>query len=194
MRSSAGSRPRPPSGSSWWTLARRLWSSLAHEVRESLGVPASGCTLDALGAEPTLLSGALALVLPYHAAKVARLVPGAACVVIHVEPAAEDREAISTLPEGATVLVVSRSPLVMSFAAALIGGLRGDEVHVETRNLGQKAAWRRLLPAADLVLADALALEQVRAARPRRLRELRLLGPAALSRVRRGLSMVVPRG
>jgi GntR family transcriptional regulator len=166
---------------------------LAHEVRESLGVPASGCTLDALRREPTLVSGAIALVLPYHAVKVARLVPGAACVVIHVEAAAEDREAISALPEGATVLVISRSPLVMSFVAALIGGLRGDEVHVETRPLGQKVAWRRLLPAADLVLADGLALEEVRAARPRRLRELRLLGPPTLSRVGRALSMVVPR-
>jgi len=166
---------------------------VAHEVRASLRVPASGCTLDALRREPTLLSGALALVLPYHAAKVARLAPGAACAVIHVEPATEDRETVLALPEGATVLVVSRSPLVMSFVAALIGGLRGDEVHVETRPLGQKAAWRRLLPAADLVLADALSVEAVRAEGPRRLRELRLLGPTALGRVGRALSMIVPK-
>jgi len=166
---------------------------VAHEVRETLGVSASGCTLEELSAEPALLSGALGLVLPYHAAKVARLVPGAVFEVIHVELAAGDREAVVALPAGATVLVVSRSPLVLSFAQAVIGGLRGDEMLVETRPLGHKASWRRLLPAADLVLADALAGQEVRAAGARRLRELRLLGPSALTRVQKALSVVVPR-
>ena len=166
---------------------------VAHEVRETLGVSASGCTLEELSAEPALLSGALGLVLPYHAAKVARLVPGAVFEVIHVELAAGDREAVVALPAGATVLVVSRSPLVLSFAQAVIGGLRGDEMLVETRPLGHKASWRRLLPAADLVLADALAGQEVRAAGARRLRELRLLGLSALTRVQKALSVVVPR-
>ena len=47
---------------------------------------------------------------------------------------------------------------------------------METRLLSRRAEWRRLLPAADLVFADALAAPVVREARPRRLRELRLLG------------------
>lgn len=166
---------------------------LAHELCSALGVPASGCTLEALARERTLLSGALALALPYHAGKVARLVPGAAIVTVHVDPAPEDRAAIRGLPAGATVLVISRSPLVMSFAAALIGGLRGDEVHVETRALGQKAAWRRLLPAADLVFADVLAAEAVSPLSPRRMRVVRLLGSGTLERVRRALDTVVPR-
>lgn len=166
---------------------------LAHEVRQALGVPVQGCTLEALRQEPALLSGALGLVLPYHAAKVVRLVPGAALEVVHVELATDDRDAVLDLPAGATVLLVSRSPLVLSFAAALIGGLRGDEVHVEARALRQRAAWRRLLPAADLVLVDALASEAVRAERPRRLRELRLLGPTTLTHVRNALSTFVTR-
>jgi GntR family transcriptional regulator len=166
---------------------------LAHEVRSTLGVPASGCTLEALRRQPALLSGALALVLPYHAAKVARLAPGAACEVVHVNPSPEERKAVLALPEGARVLVISHSPLVVSFVAALIGGLRGDELHVETRTLGQRAAWRRLLPVADLVLADALAFESVRPLRIRGLRELRLLGADGLRRIRQALSMIVPR-
>jgi hypothetical protein len=140
-----------------------------------------------------LLSGALGLVFPYHAGKVARLVPGAALVVIHVGLTREDRERIVALPAGATILLVSRSPLVLSFAAAVIGGLRGDEVLVETRLLGRQAEWRRLLPAADLVLVDVLARAAVQAARPKRLREVRLLNKTTLGRVRRGLSAVVPR-
>ncbi|MGD8896425.1 MAG: GntR family transcriptional regulator [Acidobacteriota bacterium] len=166
---------------------------VVHEVREALGVPVSGCTVENLEAEPALLSGALGLVFPYHAGKVARLVPGAALVVIHVGLTREDRERIVALPAGATILLVSRSPLVLSFAAAVIGGLRGDEVLVETRLLGRQAEWRRLLPAADLVLVDVLARAAVQAARPKRLREVRLLNKTTLGRVRRGLSAVVPR-
>lgn len=165
---------------------------MAHEVREALGVPASGCTLEELEAEPTLLSGALALVVPYHADKVARLVPGAAVQVIHLELSSQDRELLGALPAGATVLLVSRSELVLSFAAALIGGLRGDEVLVETRLLSRRAEWRRLVPAADLVVVDVLAADAVRRVRPKRLYELRLLGDGALARVRRSLSAIVP--
>jgi DNA-binding transcriptional regulator YhcF (GntR family) len=165
---------------------------IAHEVREALEVPASGCTLEELEAEPALLSGALALVVPYHADKVARLVPGAAVQVIHVELSEEEQQLLGSLPSGATVLLVSRSELVLSFAAALIGGFRGDEVLVETRLLSRKAEWRRLVLAADLVVVDRLAAPDVRRTRPKRLYELRLLGDAALERVRRGLAAVVP--
>jgi len=166
---------------------------VAHEVQQTLGVPVSGCTLEQLEAEPALLSGALGLAFPYHAGKVADLIPGVALVVVHVRLSREDREAVLALPAGATILLVSCSPLVLSFAEAVIGGWRGDEVLVETRLLKRRAEWRRLLPAADLVIVDALAERPVRAVGPRRLREVRLLSQAALDRVRRGLSAIVPR-
>jgi GntR family transcriptional regulator len=166
---------------------------VAHEVQEALAVPVSGCTIEQLEEEPALLSGALALTFPYHSGKVAKLVPGAAVVVVHVRLSRDDRDAVLALPAGATVLLVSRSPLVLSFAEAVIGGLRGDEVLVETRLLERRSEWRRLLPAADLVIVDALAEPTMRAAGPRRLREVRLLSKAALDRVRRGLAAIVPR-
>jgi GntR family transcriptional regulator len=166
---------------------------VVHEVREALDVPVSGCTLRQLEHAPALLSGALGLVFPYHAGKVARLVPGAALVVIHVGLTREDREAVLALPAGATVVLVSRSPLVLSFAAAIIGGLRGDEVLVETGLLEHRNEWRRLVPVADLVLVDVLARSVVRTARPKRVREVRLISRTALGRVRRGLAAVVPR-
>ena len=156
-------------------------------------MPVSGCTLEELEAEPALLSGAMALVYPYHADKVAALVPGAAIEIIHVELPPEEKKMVLALPAGAMVLFVSGSDLVLSFAAAVIGGLRGDELLVETRPLGRRAEWRRLLPAADLVLADVLAVETVRKARPKRVRELRLLGDADLERVRHSLLAIVPR-
>jgi DNA-binding transcriptional regulator YhcF (GntR family) len=167
---------------------------LSHEVAKALEVPVSGCTLEELEKERALLSGAVALVYPYHADKVAALVPGAAVVVIHVELPPEEKAAVMALPAGAMVLFISHSPLLLSFAAAVIGGLRGDELLVETRPLSKKAEWRRLLPAADLVLADVLALPTVGKTKPKRLLELRLLGEGDLERVRRGLTAIVPRG
>lgn len=166
---------------------------VAHEVREALGVPVAGCTLDELEAQPALLSGALGLVFPYHADKVARLAPGAAQEVIHVRLSREDRATVLGLPAGATVLLVSRSPLVLSFAKAVMGGLRGDELLVETRLLGRRAEWRRLVKAADLVVGDVMAVNEIRKEKPGRLQVLRLLSKAALGRVRHGLTAFTPR-
>jgi DNA-binding transcriptional regulator YhcF (GntR family) len=165
---------------------------MAHEIRTALGVPASGCTLEELEREPGLASGALLLALPYHASKVARAAPGALLETVHVEPSPAEQKAVLALPAGATILVVSGSPILLQLTAAVVGGLRGDEVLVETRLLSRRAEWRRLLPAAEVVLADALAAGAVREARPRRLRELRLLGEKDLARIRKALSMVAP--
>ena len=165
---------------------------VAHEIRTALGVPASGCTLEELAGEPGLAAGALLLALPYHAAKVARAAPGAPLETVHVETPPEDQKAVLALPAGSTVLIVSGSPILLQIAAALVGGLRGDEVLVETRLLSRRAEWRRLLPVADVVFADALAAPAVREARPRRVRELRILGPNDLARVRKALSMAAP--
>jgi hypothetical protein len=65
--------------------------------------------------------------------------------------------------------------------------MRGDELLCEARLVSRRAEWRRLLPAADLVLADALAAGAVREARPRRLRELRLVGERDMARLHRAL-------
>jgi len=166
---------------------------LTRELGRAIPVPASGCSLEALKKEPALLSGALGLVFPYHQAAVTRLSPGAVIELIHIELARQDNEAVIGLPAGATVLFVSCSPLVLKFGAALVGGLRGDELLVETRLTARRAEWRRLLPAVDIVYADVLAMPVVREARPRRLSELRLLGDETLARVRQALSLIVPR-
>lgn len=166
---------------------------LTHELGRAIPVPASGCSLEALKKEPALLSGALGLVFPYHQAAVTRLSPGAVIELIHIELARQDNQAVMGLPEGATVLFVSCSPLVLKFGAALVGGLRGDELLVETRLTTRRAEWRRLLPAVDIVYADVLAMPVVRETRPRRLRELRLLGDETLARVRQALNVIVPR-
>jgi DNA-binding transcriptional regulator YhcF (GntR family) len=170
---------------------RETLDLVAHEVRATLGVPASGCTLEELEGEPALASGALVLALPYHSAKVARLVPSAPLETVHVGGSPEDQKIIQTLPAGATILVVSTSPILLKIATAFVVGLRGDEVLVEARLLSRRAEWRRLVPAADVVFADALSVPAVREGRPRRLRELRLLGEKDIARVRKALSLAV---
>ncbi len=170
---------------------RETLELVAHEIRSSLGVPASGCTLEELERDPSLASGALLLALPYHAAKVARAAPAAALETVHVEASAEEQKIVRSLPEGATVLVVSASPILLQIAGAFVNGLRGDEVLAETRLLSRRAEWRRLVPVADVVFADALSAPAVREARPRRLREVRLLGERDLARVRKALNLAV---
>jgi DNA-binding transcriptional regulator YhcF (GntR family) len=165
---------------------------VAHEIRTSIGVPASGCTLEELEREPGLASGALLVALPYHAAKVARAAPGAPVETVLVEGSEDDQQAVLSVPTGGTVLLVSGSPILLKIAQGIIVGLRGDELLVEGRLVARRADWRRLLPAADLVFADALAAGVVREARPRRLRELRLLGDADLARVRKALHRAEP--
>jgi GntR family transcriptional regulator len=165
---------------------------LARELQDALGLPAGACALLELEANPGLLSGALGIALPYHLQRVRAAVPGAAVEGVTLEVSPQDRQAVLGLASGAVVLVVSHSPTVLPFASVLVRSLRGDELLVEARLLQAEGEWRRLLRAADMVLADALSHASVRRARPRRLRELRLLPPEVLERLRGALSVVVP--
>jgi DNA-binding transcriptional regulator YhcF (GntR family) len=171
---------------------RETLELIAHEIRTTIGVPASGCTLEELEREPGLAAGALLVALPYHVSKVLRAAPGTPVETIRVEGSDEDQKAVLSVPAGGTILLVSASPIVLQIAQGVIGGLRGDELLVEARLVTRRADWRRLLPAADLVIADALSAGMVREARPRRLRELRLLGSADLATVRKALHRAEP--
>jgi GntR family transcriptional regulator len=160
---------------------------LVAELEAALDAPVKGCTLEALAREPGLASGARLLAFPYHAAKVARLAPGAAIETIHAQPSPENQEILRGLPDGSCVLVVSLSPIVLKLAESFVSGLRGDEVLVETRLAPRRAEWRRLVAAADIVYADVVAAPEVRRASPKRLRELHLLGENDLARIRAAL-------
>ena len=92
------------------------------------------------------------------------------------------------------MLVVSHASTVLPFASVFLRSLRGDDIHVEARLLSATREWRRLVAAADFVLADVVAHPAVRAARPRRLREVRMLSASALGRLQEALRVVVPRG
>ena len=166
---------------------------LAHEIRSVLAVPATPCTLEDLAREPARALGAMTVVLPYHLEAVRRIAPGVAVEVVTLELSAADREAIQAVPAGSIVLVVSHAPTVLPFASVFLRSLRGDEVLAETRLLSAPREWKRLVKAADLVLADALSVGAVRKAAPRRLREVRVVPESALAHLRQAVTAVVPK-
>lgn len=166
---------------------------LVHELRHLLGIPASACTLEDVAREPARVAGALTLVLPYHVAAVKTLAPGASVEIVTLEVEEADRRAVADLPAGSIVLFVSHSPTVLPFAHVFLRSLRGDEILVETHLLAASRDWKRLVRVADLVLTDALSTDAARAAGGRRVREIRVVQPAALARLRDALTIVVPR-
>jgi DNA-binding transcriptional regulator YhcF (GntR family) len=171
--------------------SQEMGELVAREIRDVLAAPVASCSIKQAEADPALLAGALVLTLPYHAGTVARIAPRAALEVLHLEFSPKDQELIQDLPEGATVLVVSHSPTILPFATVLLRALRGEDVLAEVKLLARMREWKRVLPVADLVLADVLAADALRPLRPRRMREFRVLSPAALKRLRESLGPIV---
>jgi len=171
--------------------AREMGELLVHEIRQSLEGGVSSRSLEEVAAEPGLLSGALTLALPYHVETLRRLAPAAAIEALTLCVSEQDRETISALPSGSVVLVVSHAPTVIPFASVFLKSLRGDDAVVEARLLSDSEGWLRLIPAADVVLADTLSAEVVRRARPRRLQVFQLVPATVLDRLREALTRVV---
>jgi DNA-binding transcriptional regulator YhcF (GntR family) len=174
--------------------SREMAELLVHELKQGLGIEADCTTPEQVAAQPSLLSGALVLVLPYHVEAIRRLVPSAAIEQVTIEAPEAERQAVLALPPGSIVLVVSHSPTVLPFASVFLRSLRGHEIVVETKLLAAPREWKRLVKAADLVVADALSLETVRRSGPKRLREVRVVSDAALARLKDSLTVVVPQG
>jgi DNA-binding transcriptional regulator YhcF (GntR family) len=174
---------RPPDRVVAVDSTREMGELMAAELRRSLPVPVSSCSLAELEREPDLLAGALGLALPYHVEAVARLATGPVDALT-IEVAEESRRVLLDVPGGSQLLFVSHAPSVLGFARVLLQSLRGDQLQFEAWPLSATREWRRLAPVADLVLADACAFEAVRAERPRRLLEVRVLARSAVERLR----------
>lgn len=171
-----------------------LGELLVHELDGAVGAPVGSCTLEQLGQDPGRLGGALALALPYHVEAIRRLVPGAALKTVNPRVPDECERAVLALPAGAIVLLVSHAPTALKLVSVLVRSLRGDAVLVEARPLSETREWRRLVPAADLVLADALSLDAVRRTRPKRLLEVRAIPTETLGRLRELLGLPASKG
>jgi DNA-binding transcriptional regulator YhcF (GntR family) len=164
---------------------------MAFEIHEALGLQVDGISIDALRARPGLAAGALLAALPYHLETLSHIVPGSGVEVLHIDETSTTA-ALADLPAGATVLFISYSPTVLPFAAVLTRSLRGDEVLPIVQPLAASREWRRTLPVAALVVVDGLSARVVRQAKPRRLREVRLLKPDVFERLREAVVVVAP--
>jgi GntR family transcriptional regulator len=168
-----------------------LGELLVHELG-GLGVPVVACTLADLEKDPGRLAGALALALPYHLETIQRLAPSATLKTANLEVPEACRRAVLAVPAGAIVLLVAHAPTALELVSVLVRSLRGDAVLVESCSLSDARRWRRLVGVADLVLADALSLDAVRRARPKRVVEVRAIPPARLARLRELLGLFAP--
>lgn len=164
--------------------SRAMAELVAHELDHGLGVKAECCSIAEAEADPRRLTGAVAVTLAWHVEEVQRLAPTTLVEVVTLEMSDDERDALLSLPPGSIVLIVSHSPTVLPYARKLISSLRGDDLLVEAQTLDDRAAWQRVLPATDLVMADALSAPEVQRTRPRRLHELRLVRDEALARLR----------
>jgi DNA-binding transcriptional regulator YhcF (GntR family) len=165
---------------------------LAAELQAILEPNILCCTDEQALADPASSEGALILALPHEVAVLRERLPDAAIRSVHVELPAETRAVIEALPEGAIVLLVSHSATALEYARTLVHSLRGADLLVEARVLAATREWRRLLPAADLVVTDRIAAVRVEAARPRRLHVVRLIGEQTAARLREVATIVVP--
>jgi len=166
---------------------------LAAELRDVLEPEIRCCTNAEALADPSQFDGALVLALPHEVAVLRDSLPDAAVRSVHVELPSETRGALQELPEGAIVLLVSASATALEYARTLVHSLRGDDVLAEARELGATREWKRLLPAADLVVADRVAGPRLVAAGGRREHVVRMVGEETAANLRDVATVVVPR-
>lgn len=152
----------------------------ASEIRAALDVDVATMDLRDLEGLKAAPVGRVVAVLPYHVTRAESLVARDRLVVFTLMvPDISDVDA----GDGAgLVTVVSSSPMLLSFARVFLSGGLGSGFQVETCLLQEAAAWRRLLPASDVVFADSVALPAL-PPKAKNVRPLRLISADSLSRI-----------
>lgn len=160
----------------------------ASEIREALdsGADVRVATLDQLDATPRLATGLVVAVLPYHVGRVEGVASLNRLVVFTLGlPAPE-----TLIPAGVSsgmVLVVSESPLFLSFARVSLKSVLSDDFEIQTCPLEDERQWKRFLAASDLILADAVSAPRLERAGARCLTRLKLLSADSLQRLKEAL-------
>lgn len=158
----------------------------ASEMKEALGVKVRTATLDELDANPRLAAGLVLAVLPYHVGRVEGVASLGRLVVFTLSVPTPE----TVIPPGITsgmVLVVSESPLFLSFARVSLKSVLSDDFEIQTCPLNNERLWRRFLDASDVILADAVSAPVLSRAGARQLTRLRLLSGDSLARLKDAL-------
>lgn len=152
----------------------------ASEIREALGAEVRVATLDELDLNPKLAAGLVVAVLPYHVGRVEGVAALGRLVVFTLR--LPNPEAM--IPPGISsgvVLVVSESPLFLSFARVSLKSVLSADFEIQTCLLENEKLWRRFLAASDVIIADAVSAPRLSAAGARALTRLRLLSDDSMA-------------
>jgi len=158
----------------------------ASEIREALGGEVRVATLDELDADPNLAAGRVVASLPYHVGRVEGVASLGRLVVFTLSVPTPE----ALVPAGVSsgmVLVVSESPLLLSFARVSLKSQLSSDFEIQTCTLENERQWRRFLAASDVVLADAVSAPRLTRAGAQRLTRLKLLSPDSIERLREAL-------
>jgi len=174
--------PKAPEGVLVVDPSAEMGAVYASEIREALGVDVRVATLDELDQNPRLASGLVVAVLPYHVGRVEGVASLGRLVVFTLKvPLPED-----LIPRGVSsgmVLVVSESPLFLSFSRVWLKSVVSEDFEIQTCPLENERLWRRFLAASDVIIADSVAAVRLARAGARSLTRLRLLSDDSLARL-----------
>lgn len=166
--------------------SREMAAVYASEIKEALGVDVQVATLDELDMNPRLAAGLVVAVLPYHVGRVEGVASLGRLVVFTLSlPTPE-----ALIPAGVSsgmVLVVSESPLFLSFARVSFKSVLSDDFEIQTCVLENERLWRRFLTASDVILADAVSAPRLTRAGAKQLTRIKLLSEDSMARLREAL-------
>ncbi len=179
-------QPQKPEGILVVDPSAEMGAVYASEMREALGAPVRVATLDELDVSPQLAATAVVAVLPYHVGRVEGAASLGRLVVFTLSVPTPE----ALIPSGVTsgmVLVVSESPLFLSFARVSLKSALSDDFEIHPCRLEDEHLWRRFIPAADVILADAVSAPHLARAGATRLTRLRLLSGDSIDRLKDAL-------
>lgn len=136
---------------------------LIAELQPHFSLSVEPITHEELDASVDLLNDSLVLSTVYHVYPLQNMpTDPTRLVVCNIEPGREQMEAVSALPEGSIVLLVSVSPTLLRMGRNVIAALRGESLAVRTVMLADEQEMKYMLQYAKLVVCDRASYPQVK--------------------------------
>jgi DNA-binding transcriptional regulator YhcF (GntR family) len=178
--------PHKPEGILVVDPSAEMGAVYASEIREALGADVRVATLDELDQNPKLAAGLVVAVLPYHVGRVEGIASLGRLVVFTLT--FPNPEAL--VPPGLSsgmVLVVSESPLFLSFTRVAFKSVLSEDFEIQTCALANERLWRRFLAASDVIVTDAMSAPRLNRAGAKNLTRLKLLSDDSMARLKEAL-------
>ncbi len=178
--------PERPEGILVVDPSAEMGAVYASEMHDALGAEVRVATPDELDSNPTLAAGFVVAVLPYHVGRVEGVASLGRLVVFTLSVPPPEALIPPEVSSG-MVLVVSESPLFLSFARVSLKSVLSADFEIQTCPLVDERAWRRFLGASDVILADAVSAPRLVRAGARGVIRLKLLSEDSMARLKEAL-------